>query len=79
MKNSSKILIALGAGVALGGILGLLFAPEKGSDTRKKMADAGKRMADNLKDSINKGKTKFSEMKDELAARMESVNEKEYV
>lgn len=79
MKNSSKILIALGAGVALGGILGILFAPEKGSDTRKKMADAGKKMADNLKDSINKGKTKFSEMKDDLAARMESVNEKEYV
>ncbi len=79
MKNSSKILIALGAGVALGGILGLLFAPEKGSDTRKKMADAGKKMTDNIKETFNKGKAKLSDMREDLVTRLESVNEKEYV
>lgn len=77
MKNSSKVLIALGAGIALGGILGLLFAPEKGSDTRQKIADAGKKMADNLKDTVNKSKAKLSGLKDELNARMEAVNDKE--
>jgi gas vesicle protein len=72
MKNSSKILIAIGAGVAIGGLMGLLFAPDKGAETRKKMAEAGKKLTDALKDQVSKGKEKMSGLKE----RMEAVNDK---
>ena len=49
MKNTSKVLIALGAGLAIGGILGVLFAPDKGENTRNKIAENGKKLADQFK------------------------------
>ena len=43
MNNTSKILAALAIGVAAGAVIGILFAPDKGSETRKKISDQGKK------------------------------------
>ena len=43
-----KIIGGLLFGAAVGDLLGVLFAPEKGSDTRKKL----KKKADDLKDDF---------------------------
>lgn len=40
MKNPVGIVAALLGGVILGGVLGVLFAPESGEETRKKIAAA---------------------------------------
>ena len=40
MKNSIGLLAAFLGGAIVGGGLGLLFAPESGEETRKKIADA---------------------------------------
>lgn len=48
MKNSGKILLAMLGGLVAGVTLGILFAPNKGSDTRKKVKD----MADKAKDKV---------------------------
>lgn len=56
MKNTSKMLIALGAGLAIGGVLGVLFAPDKGSETRKKISDQGKKLTDKVKNKFHKEK-----------------------
>jgi len=74
MKNTSKILIALGAGVAIGGVLGVLFAPDKGSVTRHKIAEGGKKLTDNLNRKIKSGTVKlqeeFSKMNDVMEEEM---------
>ncbi|MCD2422131.1 YtxH domain-containing protein [Niabella pedocola] len=44
MNHLSKTLTAVAAGLAAGATLGRLFAPEKGSDTRKKIMAACKKM-----------------------------------
>lgn len=52
MKNNQVILGVLG-GLAAGALLGILFAPEKGSKTRKMLLDKGEGYADDLKSKFN--------------------------
>lgn len=46
--NAYKIIIGVAAGVAAGAVLGILFAPAKGTDTRKKISKTGR----DLKDTV---------------------------
>jgi gas vesicle protein len=50
-----KIMKSLTIGGLIGFVAGLLFAPTKGEETRKK-----------LQDSLEKGKAKFQELKEEI-------------
>jgi gas vesicle protein len=73
MKNSSKILIALGAGFAIGGILGILFAPDKGSVTRHKIAESPQLLANKIKGKLKTGKEKLDETLNRVKENMEEV------
>ena len=59
MKNSGRILIALGTGVALGAVLGILFAPAKGSETRQKISDTAHDLKDKMKGMTDTVASKF--------------------
>lgn len=48
-KTALGALLALAAGV----VIGILFAPDKGSKTRKKIIDKGKSVANNVKEKAN--------------------------
>lgn len=52
MKTSNVVLGIIG-GLAAGAALGILFAPDKGSNTRKKIAKKSSDIKDNLKDTFN--------------------------
>lgn len=51
--NSGKVVLGALAGLAAGAILGILFAPDKGTNTRKKIADKGKGSIDDIKKKYN--------------------------
>ena len=51
--SSSKILVGFLAGAAVGALAGILFAPDKGSNTRKKIATKTGDITDTVKNSFN--------------------------
>jgi gas vesicle protein len=48
-----RIILGVLAGVAAGALIGILFAPDKGSSTRKKIVHKGEDYVENLKEKIN--------------------------
>ena len=51
--NSGKIVLGALAGLAAGAVLGILFAPDKGSKTRAKIMSKGGECADALKEKYD--------------------------
>lgn len=51
--NTGKVLLGVLAGAAVGASLGILFAPDKGSVTRKKIVQKGVDMKDAVKEKID--------------------------
>lgn len=72
MKSSGKVLTALITGLAAGTVLGILFAPEKGSETRDKLNDSLADLSDALKERAEEQLDQLSELKDKLVAAFKS-------
>ncbi|MEP7238645.1 MAG: YtxH domain-containing protein [Ferruginibacter sp.] len=68
MGNSNKLLGAVLLGAAIGGALGILFAPDKGSETRKKISSKGNELTDSVKE-------KFAAIVDKFKKEVEDVQE----
>jgi len=51
MDHNTKVVFALLAGLAAGAALGMLFAPEKGSETRDKLTESLKNLGDTIKET----------------------------
>jgi gas vesicle protein len=64
--NSGKVLFGVLAGAAAGVLLGVLFAPEKGSTTRKKISDTSNDYAGEVKD-------KFDDLLASINSKLEDV------
>ena len=62
MKNSGRVIGALVLGAAVGAIIGILVAPDKGSETRKKLADGAKDLTGSLKDKFAGGLKQLKSM-----------------
>lgn len=69
--SSGKVFLGIVAGVATGALIGILFAPDKGSETRKKISKKGEDYSESLKDKFNEFidsiTEKFEELKDEVS------------
>ena len=64
--KSGDVFLGVLAGVAAGALMGILFAPEKGSRTRKHIANKADGYADDLKE-------KFEDMVDGINDKYESM------
>jgi gas vesicle protein len=51
--SNSKLLLGFLVGAAVGGALGILLAPDKGSETRRKIMEKGSDVGDALKGKFN--------------------------
>ncbi|MFH0894210.1 MAG: YtxH domain-containing protein [Bacteroidota bacterium] len=66
--SAGKVLLGVLAGVAIGATLGILFAPEKGSSTRKKISIKSDEYADELVE-------KFNDFIESITEKFETVKE----
>ena len=73
MNTTGKIIAAFVAGTAAGALLGILFAPAKGSETRKKISDCGCSTADAIKEKFSRAKEKYEGIKKEMEGNIKET------
>jgi len=64
--TTGRAILGVVAGIAAGAVLGVLFAPEKGKDTRKKIYKGGEDLANALNNTIEE---KFNELTKSLSGK----------
>lgn len=66
--DKTPVVVALLSGLAIGAVLGVLFAPASGSETRSLIADKSKDLSDSAKDTLQNYKEKLHTSANDLAA-----------
>ena len=81
MNDNSKVVVALLAGLAAGAALGILFAPEKGTETRDKLTESLKKLGDSIRETAAAEIDNLVGLKDKVVDNIKSKvknNESEY-
>lgn len=76
MANNGKLLAALLIGAAAGATLGILFAPDKGKETRRKIANRASEFGDGISENISRGKGLINDLKERVTGKAEEVKER---
>lgn len=71
--NTGKVVIGILAGVAVGALLGVLFAPDKGSETRKKISRKSKDFVDDVKQKYDDFVRGVNEKVDQVKQETENL------
>lgn len=71
--TTTKVLLGILGAAAAGVVIGLLIAPEKGSDLRNNISKTAGDWADEVADWMGKGKEYLNEMKGRVANQAESL------
>lgn len=71
--ETGKFLLGALAGVAIGAVVGVLMAPDKGSETRRKIAQKGSDVTGGLKDKFAGLKNKYNDVVDGMADKLDSL------
>lgn len=69
-SSTGKTLIALASGAAIGAVLGILFAPDKGEKTRQKIKDKYHDLEKDMKTKLANAKVDLEETYENLVSNM---------
>ena len=72
--DTKKVVLGVLASFAAGAAIGVLFAPDKGSNTRKSISRKGEELADELNGRLN---DKFDELADIILGKVRSARKPE--
>ena len=75
MNTTGKILIAVAGGAAVGALMGVLFAPDKGSRTRRKLREEGMKIMDKVEDNLEKGKEKLEHLREDFEKKLKEAKD----
>ena len=78
MGTAKKFILTMAAGVAVGTIIGMLYAPEEGAETRRKLAKLKRKFTccDEDIDNAHNDKESLEELKRILESEVSRINEK---
>jgi gas vesicle protein len=75
MNSTGKVLLAIIGAAAAGAIIGMLVAPEKGSDLRKKITDTAGDWTSQLSQLLATGKAQLENLKQTATNEAENLAE----
>ncbi len=67
MNSSTKVIIGIVGAAAAGAVIGMLLAPDKGSEIRKKVKSTANDWACQLADLFAEGKTELNNLKNKAS------------
>jgi len=70
--NSAKVISAAVVGLAVGAVLGILFAPEKGVNTRSHISESLSNAGNIVKDKAKQGMDKITDLKNQATDAFKS-------
>jgi gas vesicle protein len=74
--SKGKVLLGLLAGVAVGAALGILFAPDKGWNTRKRISKKAEDLTNDLREKFDEFIDMVSVKVDEVKSKVSDISDK---